>query len=131
MSDLVTPEKIVPEKAPVAEKSTEKPTPEKPAEKPFNTDALDNCTSRFNRFGWNVFLSMRTDRVKIETAPIRARVTTPGAQQAQRLAHALQSAAATPQLTIRDDWFEATTTFAALQTIVKDVDVLQIEVTAL
>ena len=126
MSDLVTPEKIVPEKAAVTEKSAEKP-----AEKPFNTDALDNCTSRFNRFGWNVFLSMRTDRLKIESAPIRARVMTPNAQSAQRLAHALQNASATPQLTIRDDWFEATTTFAALQTLVKDADVLQVEVTAL
>jgi len=120
MSETATPDKV-----PAPE------TPSAPAEPPFNTDALDNCTSRFNRFGWNVFLSMRTDRAKIETAPIRAQVTTSGAQSAQRLAHALQAAAATPQLTIRDAWFEATTTFSALQTIVKDADVLHIEVTAL
>ncbi|MEB3205827.1 MAG: hypothetical protein VKK59_00590 [Vampirovibrionales bacterium] len=128
MSDTAAPEKSV-----TLEKTApEKPkAPEKPAEKPFNTDALDNCTSRFNRFGWNVFLSMRNDRTKIETAAIRARVTTPSAQSAQRLAHALQAAAATPQLTIRDAWFEATTTFLALQSIVKDADVQHIEVVAL
>ncbi|MEB3245882.1 MAG: hypothetical protein VKJ06_07865 [Vampirovibrionales bacterium] len=131
MSDTPTVDKTLEKPAAPAAAATPAAPPAPP---PFNTDKMENCTARFNRYGWNVYLSVKGNQQTYETTPIRARVMTTSAASAQRLAHSLQSANTQPlqgQLTIIDDWFEASTTFLALEAIVKDPDITQILVAKL
>jgi len=116
-----TPENAAPTAAAVAEK------PAAPAEQPFSVDALINCTTRFTRKGWNIFLAYQEDLDKIRTKPIRATVEAHSHNGSEEL-HRLLVEAGVQEISRKDKVISMTTTFENLQKVVKHPEVAVVDV---
>lgn len=121
MSDESTPEQPAAAATAVVEK------PAAPAEPPFSVDALTNCTTRFTRKAWNIFLAYKEDLNKIRTQPVRATLEAQTHNGAEEL-HRLLMEAGVHEISRKDKVISMTTTFEILQTVVKHAEVAMVDI---
>lgn len=103
--------------------------PAAPAEEkavPFSVDALKNCTARFTRQGWDLFLGMENSLEKIQTVPMRFAVETRTIEGAEEL-HKLYVESGVKEISRKDKMVSLTGTFADLQQHVKHPEVLMVD----
>jgi hypothetical protein len=113
---------VVAAKEPVATSKVAKEVPA-PKEKVFNVDVLSTCTARFDRQGWDLFLSWREDLAKIQTARISVELTARTPAGAVEIAHAMREADI-PAVKQTGDKVTTLTTFAGLQLVIRHPQVL-------
>ncbi|MGE0200819.1 MAG: hypothetical protein AB7P76_07620 [Candidatus Melainabacteria bacterium] len=93
---------------------------------PFSVDALQNCTARFTRQGWDRFLEMETDLEKIQSVPMRFAVEARSVEGAEEL-HKLYVESGVKEISRKDKLVSLTGTFADLQQHVKHPEVLMVD----
>jgi len=112
MSDVTqTPEK--PEAA-----KPEAAKPEAPKEPPFNTDILEACTSRFTRKAYNLYLTYRADKDKIENTPVRFSLEARTADAAEEI-HKQLLEAGVVEISRQERTVSMTTTFRVLEKVIR------------
>lgn len=96
-------------------------TVEKKEEAPpaFNADILQTCTARFDRDGWDLFLSLREDLDALQTTPLRATLTARTPQGAETLYNTLATEAGVVSIARQDRELTFTGTFAQIQTVIR------------
>lgn len=96
----------------------EEPPKEAPKEAPFTTDVLQNCTSRFTRKAWDIYLDYQKDMTLIRTKPVRATLTARTANGAEEI-QKLLSEAGVQEMSRADKTLSFTATFEQIQAVIK------------
>lgn len=96
-------------------------TVEKKEEAPaaFNADILQTCTARFDRDGWDLYLSLREDLDALQTTPLRVTLTACSPQGAETLYNTLAQEANVVSIARKDRDITFTGTFAQIQTVIR------------
>ena len=119
-------ETATPEAAAEAKEKAEKAEPKEP----LTVDKLKNCTARFTRKAWDLFLARETDLTRIENDLLRAELTIATAEDATTLAQTLKESGV-EALTQNGNILSFTATFAQIQTVIKHPATQQLDAIAL
>ncbi len=114
-----------------ADETAKEAKAEAPAEeKPFTTDVLQSCTSRFTRKAWNIYLNYQKDLNKIRTVPVRATLEVRSPEVAEELHKTLQEQGV-QELSRQGKTLSMTTTFETIQTVIKHPETKMLDVAEL